>query len=312
MIRWFEEPLDEISNCVLTMGNFDGLHMGHRKVITELIQQAKNHKTEPVILSYLEHPGHFIHFKHPVPILTPRHMKKEQLIATGVNQVYFLNFTAEVAHTSAYNFLKEVVVNYFNPKAIVAGYDSHFGYRREGSPEFLIKHEKEFGYQTYHIEPVYYQSEIISSSSIREHLCRGNISQANAMLVKPYCLYGTVTHGYKYGRSIGFPTINLNLSDAEQLIPKNGVYLSSLLIAGKQYFGLTNIGTSPTLKNMNQIEIETYILDFKNDVYEENIQLELLEYLREEKVFRSVEELKEAIAADIIQGRKIISGNKYL
>lgn len=307
MINWFCDSIPDFKSTILTMGNFDGMHLGHQQLLQELILKAKEHDAEPIVLSYLEHPGHYVHFKHPVQILTPRLYKKQLFRESGINHVYFLNFTSETAHISALDFLKDVIIKYFNPKLIVSGYDSHFGYQRQGNSEFLKLHEQEFGYQTLQIEPVYFKDDIISSSIIREKLIQADLSVANAMLGKPYRLYGTVTHGIQLGRIMGFPTINLNLLDNEQLIPANGVYFTSLIIDNKRYFGLTNIGTSPTVKNTLQIEIETHILDFEGDLYAETIQLDLLEFIREEKKFSDMSELRNAINKDIESSKGLIS-----
>jgi riboflavin kinase/FMN adenylyltransferase len=309
MIKWFNDPVPCLQGACLTMGNFDGMHLGHRKLIQELIFNAENSKTTPIVLSYLEHPGHYVHFKHPVQILTPRMYKQALFQEIGIDKVYFLNFTSETAHISAESFLQSVVMECFKPCLIVSGYDTHFGYQRQGNSEFLKLYQQHYGYDTLQIPPVYYGDNIISSSLIREKLSVGDLEIANAMLGRPYRLYGTVTHGIQLGRVIGFRTINLNLFDNEQLIPANGVYLSSTFISGKRYFGLTNIGTSPTLKNTAQIEIETHILDFEDDIYEEYIQLDLLEYLREEKRFENMVELKHAIHQDILSSKGL--KNKY-
>jgi riboflavin kinase/FMN adenylyltransferase len=309
VLKWFDEPAPMLSNTVLTMGNFDGMHQGHRKLFTELLDQARLQNLKPVVLTYLEHPGHYVHFKHPINILTPRTCKKELIRELGIDLIYFLNFTSATAHISAFEFLTEVIVRHFNPKLIISGYDTHFGYQRQGNSEYLKQYEQEFGYQTIQIPPVYYGDEIISSTKIRERLYVGDITIANAMLGKPYRLYGTVTPGIQLGRIIGFPTINLNLMDNEQLIPAGGVYLTSLFIENKRYFGLTNIGTSPTVKTNAQIEIETHVLNFDADIYDENIQLDFLEYIREEKRFNGMEELKQAIAHDVEYGRGLI--HKY-
>lgn len=312
MIKWFNEPVPQFESSALTMGNFDGLHLGHQKVLQDLKEQAAALNVPAVVLTYWEHPGHFVHFKHQVPILTPRVLKSALLSQLGAEYTFYLNFSAETAHVSAEEFLRDVIVSYFHPRIIVAGHDSHFGYQREGDAAFLQRCETVFGYQTVQVEPVLYEGTIISSSRIREQLLAGNIKTANAMLGKPYSLFGQVTHGHKMGRSIGFPTINLSLIDREQLIPANGIYFSQVWLEGMRYFGLTNIGTSPTLKKTDQIEIETYILDFTGDTYETEVKLDLLEYMREEKTFAEVEELRSAIANDIRQGRELmkIYGNK--
>jgi riboflavin kinase/FMN adenylyltransferase len=306
MIQWFKDPVPEYRNCALTMGNFDGMHLGHQSVLKRLVTEAGTRGLTPVVISYFEHPGHFIHFKHPVCILTPRVLKREMFAEAGVKDVCFLNFTAETAHVSAAVFLQEVIIPYFHPGLILSGYDSHFGYQREGNAELLKSHEQEYGYETLQIDPVYMDDVIVSSSYIREKLAKGELKTANDLLGKPYCLYGTVTYGKRIGRTIGFPTINLSLLDSEQLIPANGIYLSRLAISGRQYFGLTNIGVSPTLKNMNQIEIETHILDFSGEIYNETIGIELIHYIRKEQKFNSVQELRNAIQKDINKGRELV------
>jgi len=306
MMNWFNDIRPQMQNTALTMGNFDGMHLGHIKVLSELITQSEQMGITPVVLSYIEHPGHFVHFQHPVSILTPRIVKKQLFLEQGIEKVFFLNFTSESAHTSAERFFLDVMIPNFQPKLIVSGYDTHFGYQREGNADFLRKFEQEYHYRTVQIVPVYHQNTIISSSAIRKELTTGNLETANAMLGQPYRLYGTVTYGLKLGKTIGFPTINLNLLDIEQLIPKNGIYLSSVRIEGIKHFGLTNIGISPTLKNSAQIEIETHILDFDSDVYQQNIELDLLKLIRDEKSFASVEELKQAITRDIVLGRSLL------
>lgn len=311
MIHWFEEPIPQLKNTVLTMGNFDGLHLGHQKLLAEVLGQAQALNLTPVILTYLEHPGHFVHFSHPVKILTPRKLKQEQIKQAGMEHVYFLNFSSESAHITADEFLRDVLIKYFQPTVIVSGYDTHFGYQRKGNTEFLIANESKYGYRTIQIEPqrisiTENQSEIISSSLIRECLTQGKVEMAAAMLGRAYRLYGTVTHGQKIGTIIGFPTINLNLADPEQLIPANGIYLTKLMLQGIQYFGLTNIGISPTLKNSGQIEIETHILDFADDLYDAEIELDFVSYIRGEKRFNTAAELVTAIKEDIAFGMGLI------
>jgi riboflavin kinase/FMN adenylyltransferase len=310
MISWFDEPVPYLSHTVLTMGNFDGLHLGHRKVLDQLLQTANTHHAIPVILTYLEHPGHYVHFSHPVRILTPRPCKKNLLRELGFEYVYYLNFTSQTAHVSAEEFLQEVIIAHFLPRVIITGYDTHFGYRRQGNSQFLIQNETRYEYQTMQVEPVYDQEEIISSSLIRKHLTAGQADIAHRMLGQPYRLYGKVTYGKQLGTVIGYPTINLNLLDPEQLIPANGIYLTRLLINGTHYFGLTNIGISPTLKNSGQIEIETHILDFNQNIYDEDIELDFLDYIRAEQRFSKVEDLQTAIANDIAIGKELIKSHE--
>ncbi len=310
MSHWFTEEIEPLQNTIVTLGNFDGLHLGHQQLKNKLRSISDLQNLTPVIISYLEHPGHYIYLKNPVKILTPKFIKKELLIAEGFSHIYFLNFNSDTAKISPHDFLRDAIIHYFHPKIILTGYDSHFGFQRQGTPEFLIKSEKEFGFRTIQLEPVTCQNRIVSSTAIRQLLAEGGISEANDMLGRPYRLYGKVVRGRKFGKEIGFPTINLLLKDADQLIPKSGVYLSAISLDGISYFGLTNIGLSPTLKNTDQVEIETYILDFDMNVYDAQINLDLLEFIREEQKFASREELRGAIQKDMLHARQMINDIK--
>jgi len=306
MIKWFDQLIPDFKSCVLTLGNFDGLHLGHQRVLQELTAQAAKLGLPPVIISYFEHPGHFIYVRRPVPILTPRVMNRTLFSSAGFDNLYFLNFNAETAHVGAMGFLQDVIVRFFKPRAIVAGHDSNFGYEREGNAEFLIRHENEYGYSVVQVESVVVDNEIVSSTLIRDRLTCGEIASANRLLGKPYALYGTVTYGQKIGRTIGFPTVNMSLLDSEQLVPANGVYLSRIKLSQNSYFGLTNIGISPTLKHSGQIEIETHVLDYNGDVYNENLRIDLLEFIRKEEKYATTQKLRSAIYEDIRVGRELI------
>lgn len=295
-----------IPRSVLTIGNFDGIHLGHRKLLSLVQQLAAAAKLQSVVLSYTDHPA-FTLKSHPKPqVLMPAATKIRELKALGIDHVELLTFTRELAHTPAEKFLKEYLVPVWQPHVLVMGYDSHFGYQREGNVDFLQQHAETYGYRVEYVEPLLHEGQIISSSMIRKLLSDGEITLANYLLGKPYALQGTVGHGISKGRSLGFPTANLIPEYPHQLVPKSGIYFSRVTLEGKQYLGLTNIGCSPTVKHSGLVEIETHILDFDREIYEAQLELELLQYLREEKMFKSEPELTQAISQDVAEARKLI------
>ncbi len=288
-----------IKQSVLTLGNFDGVHLGHRKLISYLVGIAQNENLQSVAISYTDHPAFTLQTKPKLQVLCSASRKKRELHSLGVEQVELLRFTPELANTSAESFLREYLIPVWHPKVIVMGYDSHFGHQRCGDYDFLLEHSVELGYRVEYVEPLMHEAKVISSSYIRELLCAGRIGAANELLVKPYCLEGEIGHGIGKGTSFGFPTANLDLSNPHQLIPKTGIYFSRAVLESGRFFGLTNIGSSPTVKQTGIIEIETYILDFSASLYGQSMEVELLEYLREEKMFGSIDMLISAMQQDL-------------
>ncbi len=283
---------------VLTIGTFDGLHLGHQKVLKKVVEIAMAEGLQSVVISYKDHPA-FILKTHPMPkMLCPAEIKLQEMKKMGIERIELLDFTLELAKTPPLKFLKDYIIPQFQPEVIVMGYDSHFGHLRQGNYDFLCRHSEELGYRVEYVEPLLFEGKPISSSSIRNLLLNGKIEAANYLLGRPYRLIGKVGHSNSKGRKLGFPTANLNLLCSHQLIPKSGIYLSKVIWQENVFFGLTNIGCSPTVKNTGVIEIETHILDFQDNLYGQIMELDLLRYLREEKMFKNVDELKTAIQND--------------
>ncbi len=286
-------------NSVLSIGNFDGLHLGHRKLISELTALASAEKLRSVVITYDNHPAQVLERRlHPLLLLPP--LQKARLLRElGVDEVALLHFDEELANTSAEDFLREQIVSRFAPAAIVMGYDSQFGHQRRGNYAFLQEHQDRHGYQLHFVEPLQHGNRVISSTLIREMLTLGDLAEANRLLGGPYTLYGEVESGSGLGRNLGFPTANLRLESARQLLPKAGVYLSRARLGSDCFFGLTNIGSSPTLKHSGISEVETHILDFNRQIYGSSLSVELLEYFREEKMFTGIDALRAAINQDL-------------
>lgn len=295
-----------IKPSVITLGNFDGVHLGHRKLISYLVEIAKNENLQSVAISYTDHPAFTLITKPKLQVLCSAARKKRELLSLGVEQVELLRFTSELANTSAERFLRDYLIPVWHPKVIVMGYDSHFGHLRRGDFDFLCSYAAELGFRVEYVEPLLHEAKVISSSYIRHLLGEGRIKAANELLGKPYCLEGEIGHGIGKGTGFGFPTANLNLSNPHQLIPQTGIYLSRAHFNSGTFFGLTNIGSSPTVKQTGIIEIETYILDFNASLYGQTMEVELLEYLREEKMFASVNQLIDAMHKDLKRAEALI------
>jgi len=292
---------------VITIGNFDGIHLGHRKLLSRVLEIAKTENLTSVAISYTDHPA-FTLKAHPMPrMLCPAGWKKRELLALGIEEVELLSFTAELSRTSAEDFLRNYLIPVWHPKVIVVGYDSHFGHQRKGNYHFLRSHAEDFGFQVEYIDPLMFQGKPISSSMIRELLQGGETETATELLGRPYCLVGEIGHGIAKGQDFGFPTANLILGNPHQLIPRSGIYFSKVHLGKDAFFGLTNIGSSPTVKHTGIIEIETFILDFNGDIYGQYLEVELLRYLREEMMFGSVELLIQAMRKDLATARRLIA-----
>lgn len=291
------------SRSVLTIGNFDGIHIGHRKLLTELKAISHKHQLPSVLITYDRHPKLTLKGDGSIKILTPDSRKQHLLESMGIDQVKTIHFDRKLAEMSAYSFLRDWIIAPHHPEFIVVGYDSHFGHRREGTFEFLKEFQDRFCYEVIQIDPEMDYGVPVSSTMIRGLLSEGDLGTANRLLGKPYRLYGNVIRAKGIGTALGFPTANLELFDANQLLPKIGVYLSQVLIRGKRFFGLTNIGYSPTLKTQEKLETETYIMDFNDQIDGEQIALDLVDYLRPEIQFRSEAQLQQAMRDDLIIAR---------
>lgn len=294
--------------CVISIGTFDGIHLGHRKLLNRVIEIAKGKKLESVIVTYKDHPAFTLQDSAAPRMLCPARLKEEELYRLGIDKVEMLDFTPELSEMSAYQFLVNILIPKWHPSVIVVGYDSHFGKGRAGDLNFLREHQEDFHYELEFVSPLLADNLPISSTMIRNLLEQGKIDAANTYLGRPYRLSGNVISGWERGRTFGFPTANLALDTPHQLVPAIGIYLSRVILGNSEYFALTNIGKSPTVKKSDVVEIESYLIDFEGDIYGTNITVELLQYMREEKMFANTDELIQAMEIDLEQARLMIKG----
>ncbi len=288
-----------LTHPVVTTGTFDGIHLGHRKILEETVRIARENNGESVVITYFHHPLEILHDKTFPYLLTEKHRKEQLLREIGIDCVGYLNFDSSMAQMSPIDFLRKVLVDTVRSKDIVVGYDTHFGRGREGNYRFLADHQDEFGYKTHLVEPLCIGGEVVSSSRIREQIRRGEVDKAKELIGRSYTLLGIVISGKRIGRELGFPTINIMPLDEHKLIPGTGVYITRTTLHGKTWNSLTNIGTNPSVKTDDHLQIETHLLNFTGNLYGKKVGIEFLSRIRDEVFFDSRDKLIEAIRRDV-------------
>jgi riboflavin kinase/FMN adenylyltransferase len=297
----------ELDQPLITMGTFDGVHLGHRKLITELVCRAKKVKKHSVVISYYHHPLETI-FQNTFPYLLTETAQREKLLyELGVDCILYLNFSPEMAKMSPDSFLKNVIYNELHPSEIVVGYDTHFGKNRAGDFDFLKAKAELYNYQVDIVQPYRLNGKIVSSSWCRECVRAGAVDMLQKLLGRAYSLTGYVKRGNRIGHELGYPTVNIQWRNANKLLPKNGIYLSKVLLNDQTLWGVTNIGFRPTVIDKSDLTVETYIFDFNQEIYGQEITITFESRLRSELKLRDRLELKQYIAADIVKAQNIIA-----
>lgn len=299
----------QITAPVVTMGSFDGVHKGHVQVIGNLKQVAAKLGGESVIISFEPHPREVLYPLEKRPgILTTLEEKIGILQAHGVDHLIILPFTEELANLSYSDFVKRILVDRLGIKGLVVGYDHRFGKNREGSFEVLKAIAGEYRFYLEQ-EQAYEENEVnISSTKIRTALELGNIALVREFLGYDYPISGKVVHGDKIGRTIGFPTANLQLEDERKLLPASGVYAVRVSVDGVMYGGMLNIGVRPTVSRSGIVRLEVNIFDFHSEIYDKTISVFLLARVRGERKFNDVAELSTQLETDKQVVLKYLSG----
>jgi riboflavin kinase/FMN adenylyltransferase len=299
--------LPSFNNSVITIGTFDGVHKGHQKLIERINTIARQTAGESIIITFHPHPRIVIHPEDKsLRLLNTIEEKTDLLEKYGVDNLVVVPFSRDFSEQEAEGYIRNFLVSNFNPKYIVIGYDHKFGKNRTGDYLLLEKMKMEFGYQLEEINKETLADIDISSTKIRSALKNGDIELANELLGHGYTLTGTVVKGLQNGRKLGYPTANIQCSDAYKLIPKRGIYAVKVRHAGNAYNGMLSIGHNPTFEGTKQT-IEVHILDFDKEIYGESLTLEFVHYLRDEKKFDSIEALIQAIKQDEQDTRKLFS-----
>lgn len=300
-VRQLSSPLEA---SVVTIGNFDGVHLGHQQLIENVVREAQYFGVPSVVYTFHPHPVKVLHPERPTFRLFDLKDQQEQFAQRGIEYVILEEFTKEFAQLSPQDFLQNYLVEKLHPKTLVVGHDFSFGADRAGNIPFLEKFCAEKGIRLIIIPPFQYQGAVVSSSRIREELKNGNVEKANELLGRTYYLRGHVEKGFQRGRTIGVPTANIH-PDVE-FMPRQGVYCTLTKIGGHAHPSITNIGVNPTFHENGQspIKIESHLFDFDAHLYGVEVEVYLLHFIRDEMKFPGIDELKIQIQNDMVKARR--------
>jgi riboflavin kinase/FMN adenylyltransferase len=284
------------------LGNFDGLHIGHMALINTLISECRLHGLQSVVYTFKKHPDTMLRKALISPLITTNDMKTRLLASTDLDTLYYQEFDEAFSRLSPEEFIKNILVDMLKIRLAVVGFNYRFGFMGKGDVEFLRRSGEKLGFRVIVIPPVKVNSEVVSSTLIREYIKRGKIERVFQLLGRHFSLYGTVVDGKRVGRTLGFPTANIT-AHPDMVVPANGVYITKTKYDDKWVNSITNVGTAPTLKNKSVFSIETHLLDFDEDIYGKDIEVCFINKLRSEKKFENIEALKKQVALDIKKAR---------
>ncbi len=290
---------------ILTLGTFDGVHIGHKKILQKLTQNTPNDQYENVVLTFFPHPRMVLHENSNIKLINTIQEKQELLEEIGIENLVIHPFDEAFSQLTAEEFVKTVLVEKFHIQKIIIGHDHRFGRNRTANIDNLIDFGKEYGFEVSQISVQELNEISVSSTKIRNAILNGDIQLANDYLGYSYFITGTVVKGKQLGRTIGFPTANLKIEEKYKLIPQNGVYLVQTIINSKAIQGMMNIGTNPTVGGQEQ-SIEIHLLDFEDDVYDQELKISILNRIRDEEKFSSLHLLQEQLQKD-----KIVAKNYF-
>jgi len=292
------DQLPTFTNAVLTVGTFDGVHLGHKSILQEVVQHAQAVNGESILITFHPHPRKLLHPNQPLGIITPLEQKLQLIAEAGITHTVIVPFTSAFAQLSAAAYISDFLIKRFQPHTIVIGYDHHFGNDRKGNFALLEQYAPIYNYQLFEIHEQLINDAAVSSTKIRNAIASGQMKAAHTMLGHPYSLKGTVVKGRQLGRTIGYPTANVKPHDTDQIIPCIGVYATKAIIGNHTYEGMMSIGLNPTVTHDAAIKIEINLFDFNADIYGENIEVFPMHYLRAEAKFDGLEALKSQIDQD--------------
>jgi len=297
IIRDLDEFQPE-SPVVLTQGTFDGVHLGHQKILTQLVTRAQQINGRSVLLTFYPHPRLVLYPEdNELKLITSIEEKAKLLKSFGLDYLIILPFTKDLSRITPFGFIRDILVKKLHISTIIIGYDHRFGKNREGSILEIEKYANEFNYEVEQIPEQDINDCIVSSSQVRKALLDGDLELANDFMGRPFSISGMVVSGQQKGTELGFPTANLGELDPYKLVPKIGVYAVKVIIANETLFGMLNIGTRPTFK-MNELAIETHIFDFSDKIYGQEIEILFIKRWRDERKFENQEQLVQQLNTD--------------
>ncbi len=309
-VHTYTEQLPEFRKAVVTIGTFDGVHLGHRKIISQLQEEADAIGGETIIITFHPHPRNVVKNAEPVRLISTIEERIELLRSHGIDHMVIVPFTESFSTMPATEYVEEFLIRRFHPHTVIIGYDHRFGNRREGDFRLMEKYSAQNHFWLKEIPAQIIDNNTVSSTEIRKSIREGNIALANNALGYSFFFSGIVVKGNQLGRKLGFPTINLSLKDAQKLVPGDGVYAvwvsaSDDSLAHNKLGGMMSIGIRPTIQDSERT-IEVNIFDFKGDLYDREIRVELVQYLRPELKFGSLDELIEQMKKDEARSREFL------
>lgn len=309
--------MEHITNCeieqsrptAVTLGNFDGVHMGHRKLIETAKEYAEKEGLKSVVFTFKPHPMFIFGNRENNALIMSPEEKEIAISKMGVDTYIEYPFDREFASMAPEYFAIDIVFNKLKCKVLVVGYDYRFGSKNKGDYKLLEELGKKYGVKTIFVPNVIYDGERVSSTKIRECLVNRDVETANRLLTEPYYIYGRVAEGKKLGRQLGFPTVNI-LAHEDKLFPPNGVYATATVYDGNLYYGMTNVGYNPTVNGKHKT-VETNLFDFDKVIYGEPILTFFFKWLRDERKFPSVEALRDRLAIDTVNAAEYFKSEEY-
>lgn len=292
---------------VITLGTFDGLHLGHQQIVDSVIQKSRKSGGRSFLITFDPHPRKVIPGRNDVKILSNLEEKEVILKQLGLENLFVINFTTEFSKQSPEEFVKKYLVDGIGLKEIVIGHDHHFGKGRDGNFELLRELGNKFNFAVTLIPEFDVDGETVSSTKIRNALLSGDVVKAGKMLGRNYSFKGKIVRGDGRGRKLGFPTANLSVENEDKLIPAKGIYAAECIVENEKHFGLLSLGSRPTFHKNGDIIPEFYIFDFDRDIYDKIMQVNLVKKIREEEKFNSVDDLIIQMKKDEETGKEILS-----
>ena len=304
-IHYGVDSFPKLSNAVITTGTFDGVHLGHKKILNKLINLGQKNQTETVVLTFSPHPRIFLFPDNELKLINTAEENIKLLRSHGVNHVIFQTFDKSFSRISSLEYIRDILLKKIGLKDMVIGYNHHFGRNREGSVDNLHELSELYNFNIHSVGPCLLNDQSISSTKIRDGISKGNIELTNRFLGYRFTLTGLVVKGKGIGRGIGFPTANIRVQDQNKIIPLDGVYAVNIIYDKKIFKGMLNIGKNPTFSN-TELSIEVHLFDFDQDIYNQLITLELVKRIRNEIKFSCVEDLQKQLQMDKITALNIL------
>ena len=291
---------------MLTIGTFDGVHLGHQKIVERVVTTARQEGLLATVFTFFPHPRMVVQHDKGLKLIHTLEEKKQLLQQLGVDLLVVQPFNEAFAQLTAEEFVSTILVEHLNVKKVIIGYDHRFGRNRTANIDDMRLFGKKYGFAVEEISVQEVDEVSVSSTKIREALNKGDVTTAEHYLGTPYSLTGRVVHGLKLGRTLGYPTANIQVTEEYKLIPKDGVYAVYSYIDGRKVYGMMSIGKNPTIERKGA-SIEVYFFDFNGDLYDQKLTIEFVQYLREEQKFATIDLLKKQLQDDETAARKAIA-----